>query len=35
VKHNEALIAVARRRVDVFYVMLRNNTPYAHPTPAA
>jgi transposase len=35
VKHDEALIALARRRVDVLYAMLRDNKPYAHPTPAA
>jgi hypothetical protein len=34
-KHNEALIALARRRVDVLYAMLRDNKPYANPTPAA
>ena len=34
-KHNEALIALARRRTDVLYAMLRDNKPYAHPTPAA
>ena len=34
-KHNEALIALARRRTDVLYAMLRDTKPYAHPTPAA
>ena len=34
-KHNEALIALARRRTDVLYAMLRDNKPYANPTPAA
>ena len=27
-KHNEALIALARRRTDVLYAMLRDNKPY-------
>ena len=34
-KHTEALIALARRRTDVLYAMLRDNKPHAHPTPAA
>ena len=34
-KHNVALIALARRRTDVLYALLRDNKPYAHPTPAA
>ena len=34
-KHNAALICLARRRCDVLYAMLRNNTPYQHPAPQA
>ena len=34
-KHNEALIALARRRTDVPYAMLRDNKPYAQPAAAA
>jgi transposase len=32
-KHNAALICLARRRCDVLYAMLRNNTHYRHPQP--
>jgi transposase len=34
-KHNAALIALARRRTDVLYAMLRDNKPYAEPPAAA
>ena len=34
-KHNAALIALARRRTDVLYAMLRDNKPYAQPAAAA
>ncbi|MFD4253414.1 IS110 family transposase [Amycolatopsis thermoflava] len=34
-KHNAALICLARRRCDVLYAMLRNNTRYRSPEPAA
>ncbi|EFL12360.1 transposase IS116/IS110/IS902 family protein [Streptomyces sp. AA4] len=34
-KHNAALICLARRRCDVLYAMLRNNTHYRHPEPAS
>jgi transposase len=33
-RHNAALICLARRRVDVLFAMLRDRTPYQHPTPA-
>jgi transposase len=32
-RHNAALICLARRRLDVIYAMLRDHTPYQHPTP--
>jgi transposase len=32
-KHNAALICLARRRCDVLFAMLRNNTHYQHPEP--
>ncbi|WP_282859927.1 IS110 family transposase [Pseudoclavibacter helvolus] len=32
-RHNQALIALARRRCDVFYAMLRDGTIYQTPTP--
>jgi transposase len=31
-RHNAALICLARRRTDVIYAMLRDRTPYQHPT---
>jgi transposase len=31
-KHNAALICLARRRVDVMFAMLRDRTPYQHPS---
>jgi hypothetical protein len=31
--HKQALIALARRRIIVTWAMLRDNTPYAEPTP--
>jgi transposase len=31
-RHNAALICLARRRVDVIFAMLRDRTPYQHPT---
>lgn len=34
-KHNQALIALARRRCDVIYAMLRDGTLYETKTPAA
>ncbi|WP_414942912.1 IS110 family transposase [Amycolatopsis sp. cmx-11-51] len=34
-KHNAALICLARRRCDVLYAMLRNQTYYQHPTASA
>lgn len=34
-RHNEALIALARRRTDVLYAMLRDHKPYLAPVPAA
>ena len=33
-RHNAALICLARRRCDVLFAMLRDKTPYHHPTPA-
>lgn len=33
-KHNQALIALARRRCDVLFAMLRDGTFYSAPTPA-
>jgi transposase len=33
-RHNAALICLARRRVDVQFAMLRDHTPYQHPTPS-
>lgn len=33
--HHQAVIALARRRVDVLHAMLRNREPYRHPTPIA
>lgn len=32
-KHNQALIALARRRCDVLFAMLRDGTFYSAPTP--
>lgn len=32
--HKQALIALARRRINVIWAMLRDNTPYAEPAPA-
>ena len=34
-RHNEALIALARRRCDVLYAMLRDGKPYLQPPAAA
>jgi transposase len=34
-RHNAALICLARRRTDVLYAMLKNQTPYAAQLPAA
>ena len=34
-RHNEALIALARRRCDVLYAMLRDGKPYVQPPAAA
>ncbi len=34
-RHNQAIIALARRRPDVLYVMLRDGTFYTEPTPPA
>lgn len=34
-RHNEAIIALARRRTDVLYAMLRDSKPYAVPAHAA
>lgn len=31
-RHNPALICLARHRVDVIFVMLRDRQPYQHPT---
>jgi transposase len=31
-RHNAAMICLARRRVDVLFAMLRDRTPYQHPT---
>jgi transposase len=33
-RHNQALIALARRRRDVLFAMLRDSRPYNPPTPA-
>ena len=34
-RHNQAIIALARRRTDVLYAMLRDGTFYTEPTPPA
>lgn len=33
--HKQALIALARRRINVLWIMLRDHTPYLEPTPAS
>ena len=32
--HHQAVIALARRRVNVLYAMLRDRTPYVSPAPS-
>ena len=34
-RHNQAILCLARRRVDVLYAMLRSGTPYREPMPEA
>jgi transposase len=34
-RHNQAVLCLARRRVDVLHAMLTRRTPYAHPVPTA